>query len=90
MQQQITTEMENWLLNNQKDFTRLFNLNISEEQILAATENNCLLLSTALKEEYNLAIIIQLPSLSGLTEVIVSDKSIDNQLNSKEINLLQN
>lgn len=72
MQQQIKTELENWLLSNQDDFTRLFDLNISEKQILAATKNKYLLLSTALKQEYDLGVIIKFPSLTGLTEVNIT------------------
>ena len=51
------------------------------------SNNKYLLLPTALKEEYNLGVIINLPSLSGLTEVDITNAPATKELELKDINL---
>lgn len=85
MQQEIKNEIENWFLSNQEDFSRMFRNNLTNQDIADATNGKYSQLSTSLKEEYDLGIVVKLPEINDLTELVVSEQTELSSLSPEDV-----
>jgi hypothetical protein len=85
MQQEIKNEIENWFLSNQEDFSRMFRNNLTNQDIADATNGKYSQLSTSLKEEYDLGIVVKLPEIDDLTELVVSEQTGLSSLSPEDV-----
>jgi hypothetical protein len=85
MQQEIKNEIENWFLSNQEDFSRMFRNNLTNQDIADATNGKYSQLSTKLKEEYDLGIVVKLPEIDDLTELVVSEQTGLSSLSPEDV-----
>lgn len=85
MQQEIKNEIENWFLSNQEDFSRMFRNNLTNQDIADATNGKYSQLSTSLKEEYDLGIVVKLPEIDDLTELVVSEQTELSSLSPEDV-----
>lgn len=85
MQQEIKNEIENWFLSNQEDFSRMFRNNLTNQNIADATNGKYSQLSTSLKEEYDLGIVVKLPEINDLTELVVSEQTELSSLSPEDV-----
>lgn len=85
MQQEIKNEIENWFLSNQEDFSRMFRNNLTNQDIAYATNGKYSQLSTSLKEEYDLGIVVKLPEINDLTELVVSEQTELSSLSPEDV-----